>query len=62
MGLAMIVENIQLARLADEARAVLTPQQITEIAVSMDISIDEVEARFAHATAIFERAKDEVTR
>lgn len=51
------IEVLQMARLADEARAVLTPAQLAEIAASMDLTVDEVEARFAHASIVFEAAK-----
>lgn len=61
---AMEIENIQLARLCDEARAVLNSSQISEIAESMSITRAEVEDRFRYAQMIFERTKpkDECSR
>jgi hypothetical protein len=54
------IEITQLARLCDEARAVITHAQIAEMAVSMDMTCAEVEARFFHAQVIFEHAKKQV--
>jgi hypothetical protein len=48
---------LELARLCDEARAVITISQVEEMAQSMDLKPMEVEELFTEAEAIFESAK-----
>lgn len=61
--MALFISKFEMyARLASEARAVLTDVQIEEMAVSMDCSKVEVEELFNNAERVYESVKDRLAK
>jgi len=52
--------EIQFTRLLAEVNAVLTSEQVTELAASMDLSEMLVRSLFVRAELAFDRLKDEI--